>query len=107
METKQIQVKTLALSIAAVVCIEAGLAFSSAAFNPQLRLGVARLLELGLIVWIVNAVGGSVSSIGLDRTRWLPGLRRGLIWSAGFGILSGIVFRSDCDGFDYSFTLDC
>jgi hypothetical protein len=91
-EAKRIQVKTLALSIAAVVCIEAGLAFSRAAFNPLLRLGVARLLELGLIVWIVRCDERSVTSIGLDRARWLPGLRRGLLWSAGFGALSGIVF---------------
>ncbi len=91
-EAKQIQVKTLALSIAAVAFVEAGLAFSKAAFNPLLMLGVARLLELGLIVWIVNAVGGSVSSIGIDRARWLHGLRRGLLWSAGFGALSGIGF---------------
>ena len=92
MEAKQIQVGTLALAVAAVVCIEAGLAFSKAAFNPLLRLGVARLLELGLMVWIVHVVGGSVASIGLDRARWLAGLKRGLLWSAGFGALSGIVF---------------
>jgi len=92
MEAKPIQVKTLALSIAAVVFVEAGLAFSKAAFNPLLTLGLARLLELGLIVWIVRCDEGSVTSIGLDRARWLPGLRRGLLWSAGFGALSGIVF---------------
>jgi hypothetical protein len=91
-ETKQIQVKTLALSIAAVAFVEAGLAFSKAAFNPLLTLGLARLLELGLIVRIVRCDEGSVTSIGLDRARWLPGLRRGLLWSAGFGALSGIVF---------------
>ena len=82
----------LLLLIAAVVCIEAGLAFSRAAFNPLLRMGVARLLVLGLIVWIVRCDEGSVTSIGLDRARWLPGLRRGLLWSVGFGALSGIVF---------------
>jgi hypothetical protein len=91
-EAKQIQVKTLALSIAALFCIEAGLGFSKATFNPLLTLGLARLLELGLIVWIVHAAGGSVASIGLDRARWIAGLRRGLLWSAGFGALSGIVF---------------
>jgi len=89
-EAKQIQVKTLALSIAAVAFVESGLAFSKAAFNPLLMLGVARLLELGLIVWIVNAVGGNVSSIGIDRARWLHGIRRGLIWSVCFGGFSAI-----------------
>ena len=92
MEAKQIQVKTLALSIAAVALVEAGLVFSKATFNPLLRLFLARLLELGLIVWMINLAEGSVTSIGLDRARWLPGLIRGLLWSAGFGALSGIVF---------------
>ena len=92
MEAKQVQVKTLTLTLAAVFCVEAGLAFSRADFNPLLKLGMARFIELVLIVWIVNVVEGSVTSIGLDRARWLPGLRRGLLWSAGFGALSGIVF---------------
>ena len=91
-EAKQIQITTLILTLAAVFCVEAGLAFSKATFNPLLKLGMARFIELVLIVWIVNVVERSVTSIGLDRARWLPGLRRGLLWSAGFGALSGIVF---------------
>ena len=91
-EAKQIQVKTLTLTLAAVFCVEAGLAFSRAAFNPLLKLGMARFIELVLIVWIIKALGGSVGSIGIDRPRCLPGLKRGLLWSAGFGALSGIVF---------------
>ena len=91
-ETKQIQVKTLALSIAAVAFVEAGLVFSKATFNPLLRLGVARLIEFGMMVWIIHTVEGSIASIGLDRARWIAGLKRGLLWSAGFGALSGIVF---------------
>jgi hypothetical protein len=93
-ETKQIQVKTLALSIAAVAFVEAGLVFSKATFNPLLRLGVARLIEFGMMVWIIHTVEGSIASIGLDRARWIAGLRRGLLWSAGFGALSGIVFAA-------------
>ena len=89
-EAKQVKVKTLALSVAAVALVEAGLFFSRGAFNPMLRLGAARLLQLGLVVWMVHAVGGGVASIGLDRGQWLAGLRRGLLWSAGFGALSGI-----------------
>jgi len=91
-EAKQIKVKTLVLSFAVVAVVEAGLLFSKATFNPLLRLGAARLLELGLIVWIVHVVEGSLIFIGLDRARWFAGLRKGLLWSAGFGAFSGIVF---------------
>jgi len=45
-----------------------------------------------LILWTVKVVEGSVTSIGLDRVRWSAGLKKGLLWSAGFGALSGIVF---------------
>ena len=91
-EAKQIQVKTLILSVVAVAFVEAGLVFSKAAFNPMLGLGAARLLELGLIVWIVHVVEGNVVAIGLHRTQWIAGLKKGLLWSAGFGAFSGIVF---------------
>ena len=91
-EANQVKVKILALSLAAVALVEAGLVFSKAAFNPMLRLGAARLLELGFMVCVVHVVEGSVAFIGLDRTRWLAGLRRGFIWSAGFGAISGIAF---------------
>lgn len=91
-EAKQIQVRTLLLSIAAVALVEAGAVLSKSASSPLLRLGAARLLELGFMVWIVHVVEGSVASIGLDRAQWLAGLRRGLLWSAGFGALSGIAF---------------
>jgi uncharacterized protein len=91
-EANQVKIKTLALSVAAVACVEAGLLFSKATFNPLLRLGAARLLELGLIVWIVHVVEGSLIFIGLDRAPWFAGLKKGLLWSAGFGAFSGIVF---------------
>jgi membrane protease YdiL (CAAX protease family) len=91
-EAKQIQVKTLILSVAAVACVEAGLVSSKVTFNPLLSLGVARVLELGVILWIVKFVEGSATSIGLDRLRCSAGLKKGLLWSAGFGALSGIVF---------------
>ncbi len=90
-EAKQVQIKTLILSVVAVACVEAGLVLTKAPFNPMLRLGVARLLELGLIVWIVHIVETNVVAIGLHRTRWITGLKKGLLWSAGFGIFSGIV----------------
>jgi hypothetical protein len=95
-EAKQVKVKTLALSLAAVALVEAGLFFSKGAFNPLLRLGAARLLELGLVAWIVHAVGGGVACIGLERREWLAGLKRGLLWSAGFGVLSGIALGALC-----------
>jgi uncharacterized protein len=91
-EAKQIKVRTLVLSIAAVALVEAGIAFSMAAFRPVFRLGVARLLELGLMACTIHSVQGSLSFFGLDRGQWSAGLKKGFLWSAGFGAFSGIAF---------------
>ena len=92
MEAKQIQVKTLLFSMAAVALVEASAVLSKSVSSPLVRLGIARLLEIGLMVGIVHVMERSVCSIGLDQRRWLAGLRRGFLWSAGFGALSGIAF---------------
>lgn len=92
MEAKQIQVKTLLLSTAAIALVEAGAVMSKSACSPLMKTGAARLLELAFMVWIVHVLEGSVGFIGLDRKRWLAGLGRGFVWSAGFGALSGIAF---------------
>lgn len=84
--------RTLLLSAAAVSLVEAGLAFSKSGFSPMLKLGAARLIELGLIVWIIYVLEGNTAAIGLHRARWIAGLRKGLFWSGGFGVLSGIAF---------------
>jgi hypothetical protein len=91
-EAKQIKVRTLVLAFAAVALVEAGLSFSRITFNPWPRLGIARLFEIGLIVWAVHAVEGNLTFIGMDRARWIVGLKNGVLWSLGFGALSGIVF---------------
>ncbi len=91
MEAKQIKVRTLVLSLAAIALVEAGIAFSMAAFRPVFRFCVARLFELGLMAWTIHFVQGSLSCVGLDREQWSAGLKKGLLWSAGFGIFSGIV----------------
>jgi len=93
-EAKQIQVRTLLVSIAAVALVEAGAVFSKSASSPLPRLAVIRLLELGLMIWTVHVLEGSVASLGLDQGRWLAGLKKGLLWSAGFGAISGIVLTA-------------
>ncbi len=89
METDRIKVTTLLVSIAAVVIIEV-VARSSAsgdACNLLLILGVVRLLETIVVLLIVFMLEGGVSRAGLSISGIGLGLRRGFIWSAGFGIV--------------------
>jgi len=92
METKKIQIKTLFLCLAAVLAVELGTRVLTAkpVYHPMLILGGARLLEILLIALIVVTWGKGLSSIGLARSEMVSGLKKGLIWSAGFGVITSI-----------------
>ena len=93
MEAKKIQIKTLFLCLAAVLAVELGtrVVTSTPIYHPMLILGGARLLEILLIVLIVVTWGKGLSSIGLARSEMVSGLKKGLIWSAGFGAITSVV----------------
>ena len=90
MEANRITTKTLIISLASIIALEWALRFvvSKHLFDPMIILGAARLLEIILISLILVITGKGVSSIGLASSQIIPGLRKGLIWSAGFGIIA-------------------
>ena len=94
MEADKIQIKTLIISLAAVIAIEvvAKIGIRPGAYNPIIVLGAVRLLQAGMIVMIVLIRERGLSSIGLSLTKTLPGLKKGLIWSAGFGLITLLGF---------------
>jgi membrane protease YdiL (CAAX protease family) len=90
MEAKQIDRKTLIISLAAIISVEWSLrvVVSKGLFDPMVTLGAARLLEIILVILVLLIWGRGVSSVGLAPSRIIPGLRKGLVWSAGFGIVA-------------------
>jgi len=94
METNQIETKTLIIALAAIVSIEwaTSVIIPKAISYPMIILGAARLLEIILICLIVLIWGKGVSSIGLDRFKIVFGLKKGLIWSAGFAMAASFAF---------------
>lgn len=94
METNKISLKTVGISITAIVLIEAAYRFilndRGAAALPSL--GIIRSLEGALLIVIAFVTEQSTASIGLVRSKMSSGLFRGLIWSALFGIAGGGVF---------------
>ncbi len=94
MEADGIRVKTLAISLGAVIAVEvvARIGIRPGTYNPIIVLGAVRLLQAGLIIIIVLIRKKGLSSIGLSLTKTLPGLKRGLIWSAGFGLITLLGF---------------
>ncbi|MBW2428336.1 MAG: hypothetical protein JRF56_05205, partial [Deltaproteobacteria bacterium] len=94
MEANKITLKTFAVSIAAVLCVETAfrLVTVEITVSPMLALSTIRCLEAVLLVVITLRFEKGPDAIGLSRSRILPGLRKGLIWSACFGIAAGVIY---------------
>jgi hypothetical protein len=93
MEAKEIPIRTLFLCLGAVLAVELGTMMVTAkpVYHPMLILGGARLLEIVLIILIVLTWGQGLPSIGLAQSEMFSGLKKGLLWSAGFGAVTSIV----------------
>ena len=85
-----IRIKTPLICLAAIIAVEAVLraGLRPETYNSIIELGTVRLLQAGLMIIIVLIRKGDLSTIGLSLKGVLPGLRKGLIWSAGFGIVT-------------------
>lgn len=94
METDRIQIKTLIISLAAVISVEviARVGIGPGSYNPIIILGAVRLLQAGLIIMVVLLREKDLAPIGLSLAGTFPGLKRGLIWSAGFGFITLLGF---------------
>ena len=95
MDADKIKIKTLMISLVAVIVVEviARVGIRIGVYDPIIVLGAARLLQAGLIIIIVLIREKDLASIGLSMKGLIPGIRRGCVWSAGFGliVLTGFV----------------
>jgi len=89
METRQIKIETLLLCLAAISCIEGArwLVIFGTQWNGMMLLGLTRLIEIGSILLIVSVRGNGLHSIGLGTFQIFPGIKKGITWSAGFGVI--------------------
>ena len=89
MEAKQIAIKTLVVSILAVISLELLLRWL---LPPHLIvLGLIRLFQAVLVLLAAKAWGQGLSSLGVDRAGLFVGFKRGLLWSAGLALLCCIL----------------
>jgi len=93
METNQVEIKILFVTIVTIVFIEAlaGIVISMSR-DHLIILGATRLLEIIVMILIVSIWGKGASSLGLARSEMTSGFKKGLIWSAGFGTVTFFVF---------------
>jgi len=106
MAAKTIETKILLICIAALLTTEVAISTvsSQAPCPPMPILGAARVVEICLFLLIVSIWGSGVSSIGLDPEKLAPGLHKGLVWSAAFGLLAllafGVLYAAGLDPLD-------
>lgn len=54
---------------------------------PLIITGMARTVQALVIFWIVSERDVGIAAIGLSKATLLQGLKKGLLWSAGFGLV--------------------
>jgi len=89
---KPVETSVMLLSVGTIIAVE-GLAavIATATPFPMFALCAVRLLETVLICLIVFFWGQGLASLGLAHHQILEGLKKGLIWSALFGLTAFLV----------------
>jgi len=93
MEAKKITLKTVLVSIAAVLIAEALLnpAVTAIFISPLPGLIITRVAEIFLLIFIAIKLEKSAAALGLIPGNIFGGIKKGLIWSAWFGIAAMVL----------------
>ena len=94
MEAGKITLKTLAAAVGAVLVLEAvfKLTMTGQAAFQMPALGIVRCAQTILLLFISLRLEKTPDAVGLSHSKLFPGLVKGLIWSACFGIAAGVLF---------------
>jgi membrane protease YdiL (CAAX protease family) len=89
MESTRIKISTLLTVLLAVIGIEALMRAVHLHLQvyPLIITGMARTVQALVIFWIVCERDVGIAAIGLSKATLLQGLKKGLMWSAGFGLV--------------------
>lgn len=93
METNEIKLGTLIISISGIAAVElaARMLISRNLLAPLTGVGLARLAEIVLLLTLIKLREKRLSIIGLSSTQIYRGFKSGLIWAISFGVAAGIV----------------
>jgi len=88
MDTGKINAVLVIIIIGIILSVEIGI--QKLPLEPLMKTGTARCLEIILILMVFKWFNNGLTAIGLSFDRIIPGFKKGLIWSAGFGILAAM-----------------
>jgi membrane protease YdiL (CAAX protease family) len=88
-----IRLKPFLITVLCVACVEiAGKLFSdTASLDPLVYLGIIRIIEIVLFALIMYIFDKGIASMGLTASELVPGLKKGFLWSAAFGLITILV----------------
>ncbi len=94
METEKIKINTLITSFVLVIMIDFLLLKVLGLFQISVyaRIAIARLIEILALLIIVAKLNNGTASIGITKNTAVSGIKKGLIWSFGFGAVVAILF---------------
>ena len=94
MDPRPITLNTLLISTIVVIAIEsaARIAIAQATWPPMVGLGLARILQIIVMVIIVRRCAKGLTFIEISRLDLVTGLKKGLIWSLCFAIAIALIF---------------
>ncbi len=94
METDKVSIRSLIFAIAGILVIELAsrVVFNGRIANPFVGIGITRLLEAVVMVLIIHLVEKRLDAIGLNPGQTFRGITKGLIWSIGFGLITGLSY---------------
>ena len=93
MAADRVDSATLVLSVALVALVELAshAIAASGRFATPAILAAGRSLQAGLLLGAIFARKKNLSCIGLDPSTVQTGIRKGLLWSAAFGVAAGVL----------------
>jgi len=89
MDSDKIKIRHFLISLAALFFIEAGgaILLKYTPLSMIIRIGILRLAEIIIFILIFFIEDNDLSALGLASSQILPGIKKGLVWSFGFGVL--------------------
>jgi membrane protease YdiL (CAAX protease family) len=91
LETEKIGIKILTAAVSSTLLIEWGA--RGLAVPPMMVLGVARIFETTVLLSLAALFAGKgLQSVGIQRGGLLRGIKRGCLWSLGFGVIVATVY---------------
>jgi hypothetical protein len=91
MDAKHLQLKTLIAAVFSVLVLEAvGWKIPVPETFETIKVGVLRILEIAALTGIVFFLQGNITSIGVAFPNIFAGIRRGVLWSIGFGLVVAV-----------------